>query len=115
MVGRGMGMAYETVHELNRITRDPDIASGKAVVKGTHVAVEQVLTQLAANLDVDALLRDYPDLTRDDVRAVLAYARDRIRHDDEPAHAARAVSPQAFYAEITKRPDVSELMRRLAR
>jgi uncharacterized protein (DUF433 family) len=109
-------MAHETVNHQDRIVRDPDILVGKPVVKGTNIPVELVLARLAVNLDVDELVRDYPELTRDDVRAVLSYAHDRIHADEEPAAPPSSpMSPQEFYAEITKRPDVSELMRRLAR
>jgi len=59
--------------------------------------------------------RDYPALTRDDVRAVLAYADERIRSDGEDSLSENAISPQQFYAEISRRPAVSELFRRLAR
>ena len=108
-------MAHETVDYQARIARDPEVLVGKPVIKGTQIPVELVLARLAVNLDVDELVRDYPDLTRDDVRAVLAYAHDRIQAESRPAEPAHAVSPQQFYAEITKRADVSELMRRLAR
>ena len=108
-------MAHETVDYQARIARDPAVLVGKPVVKGTHIPIELVLARFAANLGVDELVRDYPELTRDDVRAVLAYAHDRIQADDRPTESSRAVSPRQFYAEITKRADVSELMRRLAR
>ena len=99
----------------NRIARDPGVRVGQPVVKGTSIPVELVLARLAADLDVDELVRDYPELTRDDVRAVLAYAHDRIQAEDSLADPSHIVSPQQFYAEITQRADVSELMRRLAR
>lgn len=108
-------MAQETVNHQARIARDPEVQAGKPVVKGTGIPVELVLARLAAELDVDKLVRDYPELTRDDVRAVLAYAHDRIQAEDGPTEPPHAVSPQQFYAEVTKRADVSELMRRLAR
>lgn len=108
-------MANEAVDYQNCIARDPGVRVGKPVVKGTNIPVELVLARLAADLDVDELVRDYPELTRDDVRAVLAYAYDRIQAEDSPADPSRIVSPQQFYAEITQRADVSELMRRLAR
>lgn len=115
MRARGIALAHQTVDHHDRITRDPHVLVGKPVVKGTRIPVDLVLARLAANLDVDQLVNAYPELTRDDVRAVLAYAHDRIQAEETPAEPPRAVSPQQFYAEITKRADVSELMRRLAR
>jgi len=58
-----------------RIIADPRILAGKPVVKGTRIAVDLVLEELAQNPDLDELLAVHPDLTRDDVQACLAYAR----------------------------------------
>ena len=57
----------------DRITRDPKVLVGKAVLKGTRIPVELVLAHLAENPDLDDLLAAYPRLTIDDVRACLAY------------------------------------------
>ena len=58
-----------------RIVADPRILAGKPVVKGTRIAVDLVLEELAQNPAIDELLAAHPDLTRDDVQACLAYAR----------------------------------------
>jgi uncharacterized protein (DUF433 family) len=58
-----------------RIVADPRILAGKPVVKGTRIAVNLVLEELAHNLDINELLAAHPDLTRDDVQACLAYAQ----------------------------------------
>jgi uncharacterized protein (DUF433 family) len=62
-----------TYHE--RVIADPRILAGKPVVKGTRIAVDLVLEELAQNPAIDELLAAHPDLTRDDVQACLAYAR----------------------------------------
>ena len=108
-------MARETINYRERIVRDPDGAVGGLLVKGTHIRVDQVLASLANDPDLQAVFREYPEMTRDDVRAVLAYAHDRIVADSGQAASEPAISPQQFYAEITKRPDVSDLLRRLSR
>jgi uncharacterized protein (DUF433 family) len=108
-------MAHDTIDHRERIVRDADRAAGQAVVKGTSIPAELILAKLAASLDIDDIFRDLPELTRDDVRAVLSYARERVLSDEATEGARRDLSPQEFYASITKRPDVSELMRRLAR
>ncbi len=59
----------------DRIVMDPNILTGKPVVRGTRIPVEGVLEQLAYNPDLDELFAIYPRLTRDDLRACLAYAR----------------------------------------
>jgi uncharacterized protein (DUF433 family) len=57
-----------------RITVDPAVMVGKPVVKGTRMPVELVLAKLASNPDLDDFFLDYPELTVEDVKAVLAYA-----------------------------------------
>jgi uncharacterized protein (DUF433 family) len=57
-----------------RITIDPAVMVGKPVIKGTRIPVELVLAKLATNPDLDDFFLDYPELTIDDVKAVLAYA-----------------------------------------
>lgn len=59
----------------DRIVTDPNILVGKPTVKGTRISVELILDFLAAELDLDELFAAYPRLTREDVKAVLAYAR----------------------------------------
>ena len=56
------------------ITADEKILAGKPIVKGTRLSVEFVLELLAAGWDRDALHDNYPQLTEDRIRAVLAYA-----------------------------------------
>ena len=48
---------------------------GKPVVKGTRIPVERVLAHLAYMPDLDDLFAAYPELTLDDVRACLEFAR----------------------------------------
>ena len=60
---------------LERITVDPRIFGGKPIIRGHRLAVEHVLGMLAAGDSPDDLLKAYPQLTREDVLACLAYAR----------------------------------------
>jgi uncharacterized protein (DUF433 family) len=57
-----------------RITVDPMVCHGRACVKGTRILVSVILDNLAAGVPPDDLLRSYPALTGEDVRAALAYA-----------------------------------------
>ena len=61
--------------DLERIIADPRILAGKPVVRGTRIAVDLVLEELAQNPNIDELLAAHPDLTRTDVQACLAYAK----------------------------------------
>jgi uncharacterized protein (DUF433 family) len=65
-----------------RIHADPRILAGKPVVKGTRIAVDLVLEELAHNPDVSELLAAHPDLTLDDVQACLAYAQAVVTGED---------------------------------
>ena len=56
------------------ITTDERILAGKTIVRGTRLSVEFVLELLAAGWDRDALRDNYPQLTEERIRAVLAYA-----------------------------------------
>jgi uncharacterized protein (DUF433 family) len=62
----------------DRIIADPRILAGKPVIKGTRIAVDLVLEELAQNPDITELLAAHPDLTRTDVQACLAYAKDMV-------------------------------------
>jgi uncharacterized protein (DUF433 family) len=62
-----------------RIVVDPEILGGKPVVKGSRLAVEFIVDLLANGWTEDEILRNYPGLTREDILACLAYARDRVR------------------------------------
>jgi len=66
---------------LTRITFDPNIFGGKPVVRGHRLAVEHVLGMLAAGDSPDDLLRAYPWLEPDDIRACLTYARRVVGHE----------------------------------
>lgn len=56
------------------ITRDPKICGGDPVVAGTRITVRTVLASLAEGMDAEDLLADFPTLSRDAVRAVIAFA-----------------------------------------
>ena len=60
-----------------RIVLDPEIRFGKPVVRGTRLTVGDVLGYLAGGMSEHDLLADFPVLTREDIRACLAYAADR--------------------------------------
>jgi uncharacterized protein (DUF433 family) len=65
-----------------RIVADPRILAGKPVVKGTRIAVDLVLEELAQNPAIEELLAAHPDLTRTDVQACLAYAKDLVTGEE---------------------------------
>jgi uncharacterized protein (DUF433 family) len=66
---------------LKRITADPKIFGGKPIVRGMRISVETVVSLLAQGETVEEILKDYPDLAREDVQASLAYAHAVIAND----------------------------------
>jgi len=59
---------------LARITFNPQILGGKAIVRGRRLAVEHVLSMLAAGHTPEDILADFPWLERADIQACLLYA-----------------------------------------
>jgi uncharacterized protein (DUF433 family) len=57
----------------SRITIDPLRRSGKPCVRDLRITVTDVLEYLAGGMSEDEILSDFPDLTRDDIRACLAF------------------------------------------
>ena len=57
-----------------RVSVDRLIRSGKPHIKGPRITVHDVLEYLAGDMSEDEILADFPDLTRDDIRASLAFA-----------------------------------------
>jgi uncharacterized protein (DUF433 family) len=63
----------------NRITLDPEKRGGKPCIRGLRMTVYDVLEYLASGMSEEDILKDFPDLTREDIRACLAFAADRER------------------------------------
>jgi uncharacterized protein (DUF433 family) len=62
-----------------RITVDPLVCHGKACIKGTRVMVSVILDNLADDVGQDEILKSYPSLTPDDIKAAIAYAAELSR------------------------------------
>ena len=61
------------------ITVEPGKRSGQPCVRGMRISVRDVLEYLSSGMSVEEVLIDFPELTRDDIRACLAFAADRVR------------------------------------
>ena len=61
------------------ITIEPGKLGGKPCIRGMRITVYDVLGYLASGMTQPQILQDFPDLTRDDIRACLAFAADRER------------------------------------
>ena len=59
---------------LQHITVNPKIFGGKPIIRGMRISAEMILGQLAQGATIEEILKDYPDLEREDVLACIAYA-----------------------------------------
>lgn len=66
---------------LQRITVNPNIFSGKPIIRGRRLAVEHVLGMMAAGDTPQTLLEGYPWLEPEDIQACLVYARRLVGHE----------------------------------
>lgn len=69
----------EPVTWQDHIVVDPAICHGRACIKGTRIMVSVVLDNLAAGLSPDEITESYPSLSREAIRAAIAYAADVAR------------------------------------
>jgi uncharacterized protein (DUF433 family) len=69
-----MNPSYEHI-----ITQEPGKRGGRPCIRGQRIAVSDILGWLAAGMSHAEIIADFPELTEEDIRAVLAYAADRER------------------------------------
>ena len=65
----------------SRIVLDPAILAGKPVIRGTRLSVDFIIGLMADGWSEADILRNYPGLTREDLAACLAYARDVLKSE----------------------------------
>lgn len=66
----------------DRIVVNPKVMLGKPAIRGTRIPVELILRKLGEGATEADLLDAYPGLTRDDIRAAMAYAADTLAHEE---------------------------------
>lgn len=64
-----------------QIESNPNVMMGKPVIRGTRITVESILERLAAGEAIEQILGAHPRLTREAVRAALAFAAEALRAD----------------------------------
>ena len=69
-----------TQNLLTRITISPEVCHGRPCIRGLRIRVVDVLEMLAAGASEADILRDFPDLQADDIRACLTYAVTQLGH-----------------------------------
>ncbi|MCH8558637.1 MAG: DUF433 domain-containing protein [Balneolia bacterium] len=61
------------------ITINADMRGGKPCIRGMRITVYDILEYLASGMSHEEILRDFPELTGDDIRASIAFAANRER------------------------------------
>jgi len=62
---------------MDRITLEPGKRRGRPCIRGLRISVYDVLSMLASGMSPQEVIEDFPELTQEDIFAVLAYAADR--------------------------------------
>jgi uncharacterized protein (DUF433 family) len=78
-VGQRHGRYNRDVDYQRIITIEPGKRGGKPCIRGLRITVYDVLRYLASGMTEAEILRDFPELTTEDIRAFLAFAADRER------------------------------------
>jgi uncharacterized protein (DUF433 family) len=69
----------ERTELLKKISIDPKVCFGKPCIRGTRLWVSLILDQLAAGMSIEEILEEYPQLTREDILACMAYGAEMSR------------------------------------
>ena len=72
-----------------RISIKPDVCFGKPCIKGHRIWVSLILDLLASGSSVEEILEDYPQLTREDIQACIAYGAEAARERFIPVELER--------------------------
>ena len=66
---------------LKRIEINPEVCFGKPVIKGTRIPVYLILELLAAGMTKEEILKEYPELSEEDIKAALLYALEFLKSE----------------------------------
>jgi uncharacterized protein (DUF433 family) len=67
-------MTRKEVQSMDRIIVDPQICSGKPIIRGTRIMVRNILGMVAGGYTLAKILVSYPELAQEDVQEALEYA-----------------------------------------
>src|SRR5690242_180755 len=71
----------DTMNWQDRILVDPGVLTGKPVIKGTRIALEFLIELLAERWTHEQILKNYPQLTEEDIQAALHYAAEVLKQE----------------------------------
>ncbi|MEA3369170.1 MAG: DUF433 domain-containing protein [Candidatus Ratteibacteria bacterium] len=67
------------IHE-GRIVVDPEIRFGKPCIKGTRIAVSDILNLIASGYSIEDIPKQYPGITKEDIIAAIEFASQSMEH-----------------------------------
>ncbi len=67
---------------LNRITTNPSVLTGKPVIRGMRISVEQIIKMLARGISHADIIKEFPLLEEEDIKACLLYAALKISNEE---------------------------------
>ena len=73
----------------NHITSDPDVLTGKPVIKGMRLSVDRILGLLENGWSETNILKSYPNLNPENVHVCVGYAREAVAEKNcarRPSH-----------------------------
>jgi len=65
-----------------RVVVNPKILAGKPIIKGTRIPVYLILNLLAAGYNFERIIKAYPQLTKEDIKAALEYAQSLTKYEE---------------------------------
>ncbi|MGB9833258.1 MAG: DUF433 domain-containing protein [Caldisericum exile] len=65
----------------DRIEINPEVLVGKPIIKGTRISVEFILELLANGWDIEKILKNYPQLKKEDVLAAIEYSLEILKEE----------------------------------
>jgi uncharacterized protein (DUF433 family) len=75
-------MKNKQINYHDRVVSIPGVVGGKPVIKGTRIPVALILERLEEDTDTKLLFEDYPQLTQEDIKACLWYAKELVQGEE---------------------------------
>lgn len=89
---------------LERITINSEVCHGKPTIRGLRYPVENILELLASGMTIDEILKDYPDLYREDVLACIKFAAETMFRNSSTLNYSRKLTKASSTAKKVPKP-----------
>lgn len=86
-----------------QIISDPEILGGKPIIKGTRISVELILDRIASGMSEKEILKDYPHLNSEQIKAAVSYAKDIVSQKSRRNSTKNSAEVHLYTHEISRR------------